>query len=313
MATQIVSKMHSSGLFFLNVLSYPDYNGDPAFDSYLLLKNDGSNHTLTLVLKVNMAKADMLGLPVKPVVDENRVYYIRPWRDQAWSAWKREFKRQALTWANKFWLIPPANFSRLDVKVGNRTIRPCIYCHFYLDFTGASEAHTTIEVLNLDVAMSQLSTGRGNNDSGLYRSSSAEYDSLDTTSRTNEAPDISGTVYQQANYQTIVHEVGHALGLEHIGVFHGDPLCKLAIAMFDNPVAFDQNSLPVLFKGGSNSKACYGHYASRDRYANVMGGGTIIDIRNAEPWLKRIAFHTVSDVTQWKATMNEADARPQSV
>jgi hypothetical protein len=280
---------------------------DPAFDSYLLLKKNGyDNHTLTLVLKLFLNPVSTLGLPRFPYLDANgQLFWIKSWDAAEWGTFQRTFKQQCLRWNDQFWLTPPAGFSKLDVKVGTRTVRPNIYCHLYIDLAGSMAlAHRVIDVVNLDKR--DIAARRGVRpdqlNSGTFRSDEVTYDSLDVIGRATGSTDDKGKTHKHVNYLTVVHEIGHALGLDHIGVAHKDPLCQAAIFL-DEHLSSLPVTVPALYANGSSSRACYGNSAPASRAANVMGMGTEFDATNASPWADRLALHTGTKATDWKVSL----------
>ena len=280
-----------------------------AYDSNLILHDGTQNHTLTLVLKVNLNPIlpailpKWLRMPYFDADSPPNMFLIRPWQKPEWTNFTNGFKRECAKWNDRFWLIPPAGFSALDVKVGSRTVRPNIYCHLYVTFVGsAGGSHRSINVVNLDLQDAKTRIGLKDEDlnSGAYRSDADNYDSLDVKTRKQWSEDNTGTWHEAKNYSTVVHEIGHALGLPHIGVTQQDHLCQMAIILdqyLPNP-----SSLPALFNGGSNASACYGKLGAPDRGANVMGGGTSFDEANAAPWASRIALHTGTKAVDWSVS-----------
>lgn len=277
--------------------------GDAPFDSYLLRKTGGSeNHTLTLALKIHLKQVSTYGLKKLVHLDfDKHAFVINPWRGTDWAVFKQTFLKECARWNNNFWLVPPRGFSKLDVKTASRVVRPNIYCHLYVALTGSvAGAHREIEVANLDKQFAKSHYVRPGEklNSGTFRSDDADYDSLDITPRNNFSQDGSGAWVQHANYLTIVHEIGHAIGQPHSGVLHKDILCSAAILSGDGPT-LEGTPIGALFKGKSNSQACYGTFAPLTTSDNVMGSGTQFDETNAQPWLDRIAVHTQTKASDW--------------
>ena len=289
----------------------------PAFDSSLIMHNGVKNHTLTLVLKIFYNQ--LLGQSIPRNLSMHyieagtppRMYIMRPWQPGPWAEFLRGVKREAQKWNNKFYLIPPAGFSMLDVKVGSRTIRPNVYCHLHLEIMqNMANAYHKIDVLNLDqqdMAL-QLGVREKQLNSGDSRSNAAQYDSLDTKNRIQTTTTESGAVVEAKNYSTIVHELGHSIGLDHISVTHQDPVCMMAILLDQMKPA--GTTLPALFNGGVNGNACYGAFGKAVRGGNVMGGGTAFDESNAAPWAQRLALHTNTKPEAWTVSMRPVDPKP---
>jgi hypothetical protein len=293
----------------------PDFTFDTAFDSFLIVKENGSdNHTLTLVLKLHMNQMSpvsldlpFLGRLTLPFADWNGTpFAIKTWSAADFAGFRTSFLRQCANWNNKFWLIPPAGFSGLDYKLDGRTVRPNIYCHFFVSvLNSAADAHRTIEIVNLDKRAAARQLGKGESDLNAtdFRSDSATYDSLDAKPLPLPFKDQTGRTHR-VNRSTIAHEIGHALGLPHTGVSHGASVCLLSV-LADSllPSVTSGASFPALYTGGSNSQACYGSSGPPSLGANVMGYGLQFDATNAQPWLDRIALHTGTRAADWKVSV----------
>ena len=281
------------------ILATPAWRGDPAYDSYLLLKDGSENHTLTLALKLHFNPLALWILPFVVVNDaDDTPFLAKPWTQAELTRYKQQVKRTASRWNDKFWLKPPEGFSKLDVKRGGRTIRPNIYCHMYLDIVESpGSAHLSIDLANIDM--------------DSFRSHAWLYSKRDHKDETMHYTDDKGK-FRHTRFNTVVHEIGHALGLPHISETHGTVNCKTAIVADDVlQKLFPGSSISGRFGGGSNSQVCYGELGARSHAENVMGMGVRFDASNASPWQARIAQHTGTDMSKW--TVSTSRLAPRTI
>jgi hypothetical protein len=275
------------------------------FDSYLgKSSHPTQNHVLKFFLRIHL----------KPVTkqtsakDSNKNSYpVKEWTPGEWSKFKSQFIQQSNLWNNRFWLVPPKSFSLMDVQNGGKKVRPNVMCRLITEIAESPmNAHRTIDVVNLDVdALRKMGkTGIG---SGTFRSNDKLYDSLDVNKRDNHYEDDRGVEHTIKNYYTIAHELGHAIGLPHVGVIKGRPQCKFAVTLKSMGIKNVSSHL----KKGSNSEVCYGEHDTPGLAENIMGLGTKFEDFNAKPWVDRAAMHTNTIAAQWKVVLNMI--APQSV
>ncbi|MBL8231763.1 MAG: OmpA family protein [Bryobacterales bacterium] len=224
-------------------------------DAYQQLK-------LVIHLRVNLKQAPQSPVPL--ILNGGTAFWTQPWNQADWHKFIRDASNQANMWNDKFWLIPPDSCDAFDVRQGLSIWRPYLRCELAVDFKADKDYHTAIEVANLIPG-----TIQGPKDGGSFRSHWRLYDSLDS---------IPWIAPSGKLYYTIAHEIGHAIGLAHIGVVLQTPLCKLAVVMdgmgVDHPAT----------NGGTNGRFCYG-YQQGGIYGNIMGGGHDFTVENALPWL----------------------------
>jgi hypothetical protein len=213
------------------------------------------------------------------------------WGAAEWEDFRNEFRRQVyLGWNDAFVLIPPARYNGfVDPKGVRRNVR----CFLEIDFRneGGDGIHT-IETYRIAPNGGNLRANAGLLSSTDIKPNDHYTDALKPI-RYHKQPDgrmkITGgnptgkTYYFQQH--TFPHEVGHLLGLGHIA--NDSPACK---------------------KSGPNSNGCYGLYLADAM--NIMGGGDALDIRNAEPWKKRIVKHAPpTQMMDWGVDFASGEAR----
>ncbi len=252
-------------------LFIPDGNNNP---------NDTSaNAQLIITLKIhlqqdNTGSGRTLAAP----------HAFAAWPAAEWAAFQSRFAAGANFWKNRFWLVldlskvnsPEYRAIEREMALLNPTFphwlsgdmqrlvyRRNIKCNFNLQLV--SDAGGAHKVLHCQYIVDAA----GNPISGpaapyVHRSDDSNVDVGDTY------PDAGG-------FNCVAHEVGHMLGLAHIGVVTANPAC---IAVVTTPT-------------GGNSDACYNGTTST--YTNnIMGHGGLLDYRQALPWRK--AFETMSGV-----------------
>ena len=181
---------------------------------------------------------------------------IVPWNPGEFTRFTTQLTQQAQRfWSGIFWLKTPANYSGLDWPDGNPTHRPNIYCKFDLKAAAnLRDAHYTIAVVRVP-------------DTEYFRSHSRLYSQKDIQSEQMIS-------HSTAKFFTHYHEVGHLLGLGHVG--HGG----------QTNVHHD------------NSPRAYG--LTMKEKTDVMGQGTIVRPWHALPWQEAAATFTNTKKDDWK-------------
>jgi hypothetical protein len=200
------------------------------FDSFLYKATHlGSHLKLTIKLRINLRQLPPKPIPLALDADGNP-FWTLPWSNAGWAAFISAAAAQADMWNNKFWLLPPASFSGFDEvyeldpflsAFPNKAFRPNIRCALDVDFAATDDAQRTIDVANLNPGMLVLQ-GRPLNP-GTFRSHALLYDSLDTVPWAFPYGPGPG---QPTVHYVIAHEIGHAMGLGHIGTILKTPLCQ---------------------------------------------------------------------------------------
>jgi hypothetical protein len=239
------------------------------FDAYLY-KPDASFNQLKLSIKLKINLRQMPPRAIPTLDASGDPFWTTSWTPSEWQYFVAGAFMQMNMWNNKLWLVPPATFTDFDLSIHSspgQVWRPNIRCVLDVESTAAKDAHRIIDVANVNLA---LMSGKPKN-SKTVRSHSMLYDSLDTVPWFSHTDGISWT---------IAHEIGHAIGLGHIGTILKTPLCMLAIEQ--NQMGLDHHPLT---QGGTASLYCYGEGQGYAISANIMGGGSLFSAENALPWI----------------------------
>lgn len=159
------------------------------------------------------------------------------------------------------------------------SVHPDVECRFLLRLVDtAGEAHTSIKLSYF----THFKTAGGrfrrifNGEPTYFRSNSGHYSQSDILP---EMSFFNGRVLIQ---NTHIHEIGHAIGLDHSGKVLNEPQCATAIST-----------------GDQNARVCYG--TTFKSASNILGRGNSLLPFNAEPWKHAIKQMTKSD--SWRVRL----------
>lgn len=253
-------------------------------DSHLYLggANRTTNADLQLILRV-FIRPGATGTNVVSSVNAAGAIYTHDavaWAPGELDKFRTKYKHLAETaWTNKFWLKTPVSCADLihpfDGQAGPKA-RVNLRCRLIINLlTDTNDAHKVIDAVKY--VPNPASIPPRANDRTYFQ------DTL------NRAPhtDLGGRRYYQ---DTVVHEVGHALGLPHVGVSVGTMITPLVPGS------------PVCSVATQNQVICY--EGSNVRQTNdIMGLGNTFSTRDAQPWLDRVTQHTAIAVAQWTTSL----------
>jgi hypothetical protein len=258
-----------------------------------------AEYKLTIKLRLKLRQ-----VPPNPLFldSDGKPFWTSPWSAADWQRFIGRATTQADMWNNKFWLQAPPTpifVPEYDILVRerpNQAFRPNIRCALEVDFDPAdSVAHQIIDVANIRLA------GRSAN-AGTFRSHSLLWDSQDGipwlfplgTGFGQPTPSAQHPV----THPMIAHEIGHLIGLKHIGTVLKTPLCEFAQTLDEAGHAFGE------FKGGRNSDVCYGQ--GQAIVGNIMGSGADFTVDNAWPWIWSIgSLFPKTMGFGWRAVMRD--------
>lgn len=155
-------------------------------------------------------------------------------------------------WSEKFWLRPPSVLGDLEMaKPGGGRCRVNLHCVLKVNLVSPALAQHRIKVVK-----------SGASPAGSYRSDSTDFDNVDVRT---DPPSVTGFAQP---FNTVVHEIGHTLGLHHP--------CEATTPANPYCVTTDPNS------------------------NEVMGQGSELRVRYATPWQNAAAAWFNSSGSGWR-------------
>ncbi len=169
------------------------------YDYHVDAKGINANWNASMILTLRVALIPVAG--GSTVTDDSGANFTsRWWSNNEWSAWTRKFIQVVQSrWSEKFWLATPASLAELQVpNPTGGTSRVQLHCVLRVQLASPSLAHHRIKVVKAGVT-----------NGVAFRSNSTRYDDKDLLT---DAPSVTGFTKP---FSTVVHEIGHTLGLHH--------------------------------------------------------------------------------------------------
>lgn len=190
-------------------------------------------------------------------------------------------------------LIPPKDYRGLYWPEKRPTHQLNINCRFQLiSVNEAADAHNVVQCTRID----EHSSGQiiSNMDP---KTRTGKFDSGDVPAAllSKNPVSVSSAGYT-GHLNTIPHEIGHAIGLPHIGVLTNYSACLQAAKA--NPSV------------GTSVTQCYEGPGADDK-DNIMGSGRKITLLNCLPWFWRAMAHCPdTHVKDWRVRLGKVPPRP---
>jgi hypothetical protein len=246
---------------------------NPRFDSYFC--DWGESTYLNITLRVWLERIEPKTHGKFYLDADSQAFEIDAWSPDGfdWSFFKLMYFEAANEgWDKKLWIRPPRNYRELDYPKQNPSYRPNVACRFTcFEASSRADAHIEVDVVKID-------PNKKANQGKSFRSHMFALHDLSWGEESHPVPKGGPDAHQVA----IAHEVGHALGLDHVG-----NVWRLRSCLHPTKT--------------TPKDACYGAASDAEAWMsrNIMGMGDQVDTFNAEPWINRAAKHTGTTAYEW--------------
>jgi hypothetical protein len=270
------------------------------YDSYLTM-NGAANLELTIVLRIYFQRLDPTprGGYLDAGMDGNRLTYkLEEITDRMLDDFRKEACRQANeTWNNGLCLVTPNDFVGFDWPQHSNgkgapmprpgqtpafeSVRPNVNCSLRCEATdNFALSHTTVYLMAPSFPknfVSYCSTARG-----------STWDINDTGVHTKHLKQDPGSIFNREDIEQrmVPHEVGHLLGLEHIGL-----LLKVNSCLYIS----DHCTAEQAAGGQYGNRADMPMWMGRD----LMGSGKVVHACDASPWMAAMDQHVRDNHSPW--------------
>ena len=278
------------------------------FNSELLHEGvtPGTNATLTIYVRLFLFERNAKDAHM--IRDPKDGRDIRDWAPGEFRAFRDAVKSKSDEfWNKRFTLVNNRyDISTFDVKAGSDTVRPNVDCCFALIWADSpADAHQTINCFcpNTGKEITNFVNGSDvGNGVGQFSHNMVKTINLPTPFQVTCTRDVGDPLKplemkrekyactQMVDHLGVAHEVGHLLGLPHVGVARRSHQCLKAMA--DKP------------EEGGNARMCYAGDGP-SHASNIMGMGNEVHHWNAMPWAIRMFKHTGIGPASWGVAVDE--------